>query len=190
MLKKVGILALQGSVIEHSNMLKSITTNIEVIEVKNEKNLNQIDGIILPGGESTAIGLLLNKFNLMNALREKIQQGLPVWGTCAGMILLAKEIDGQEEVYLQVMDISVKRNSYGSQLHSFITKKYIDEINKEIEMVFIRAPHVIRINNDVKVVCSIDDKIVAVRQKNMLATSFHPELTNQNEFHKYFINTI
>lgn len=186
---KIGVLSFQGSVEEHIKILNSFD-DIEPIEVKTLKSLNESDGIILPGGESTTISKLLKIFNLAEPLKKRIENGMPVWGTCAGLILLAKNIE-KESPHLGVMDIFVKRNAYGTQINSFIINSTIDEISKEkIPLVFIRAPWIERIEKDVKKLLKIDNHIVAARQKNMLATSFHPELTKNNEFHRYFINMV
>ncbi len=184
----IGVLALQGSVVEHIKMLNSIE-DVQAIEVRTINDLDIIFGLILPGGESTTIGKLLNIFDLMNPIKSKIKQGMPVWGTCAGMILLAKEIVGEDTVHLGVMDIVVKRNAYGSQLDSFKTTIVIPEICcDEIPLAFIRAPWVEKALGNVKVLANINNKIVAVQQDNMLATSFHPEISDNLCFHKYFVD--
>lgn len=186
---KIGVLSFQGGVIEHLKQIKSL--GYEGIEVKEEKDLEEISAIILPGGESTTIGRLLKVTGLMEPLREKIMNGLPTWGTCAGMILLAKEIEGEEGNHLGVMDIQVRRNAFGSQINSFKTNRIINEVShKEIELVFIRAPFITKVGKRVQVLCKLDNNIVAVKQKNMLATSFHPELTNDVTFLKYFLSDI
>ncbi len=186
---KVGILSFQGSVEEHKKILNTFN-DVEPIEVKTFSSLNKVDGIILPGGESTTISKLLKIFNLSVPLKERIKSGMPVWGTCAGLILLAKNIE-KETPHLALMDISVKRNAYGTQINSFVTTKKIDEVSKEkIPLVFIRAPWIESVESKVKILLEINGHIVAAKQKNMLATSFHPELTDNNEFHKYFINMI
>lgn len=183
---KIGVLSLQGGVTEHINHLKSL--NCEAIEVKMAEDLDDLDGIILPGGESTTIGNLLNKTGIFNKLKEKILNGLCVWGTCAGMILLAKEIANDNNRYLQVMDITVVRNAYGTQINSFSTEKIIEEVSKEpIPLVFIRAPYIKNVGDNVKILCKVNDNIVAARQNNILATSFHPELTDNLKMHEYFI---
>ena len=183
---KVGVLSLQGGVIEHLNQIKSLG-HIGV-EVKKEEDLNDIDAIILPGGESTTIGKLLNVTGLIEPLKEKIKNGLPTWGTCAGMILLANEIDGQELKHLQLMDIKVRRNAFGTQIDSFKTQKVIDEVShEEMELVFIRAPYITEVKENVKILCKVDNKIVAAKQDNIIVTSFHPELTNDLSFLKYFL---
>ena len=184
---KIGVLSLQGGVIEHINHIHQL--GHEGVEIKKLEDFKGIQGIILPGGESTTIGKLLRERNMLMTLREKITSGLPVWGTCAGMILLAKYIEESSVGHLKVMDIKVKRNAYGSQIHSFKRNVVINEISSEpIPLVFIRGPLITEVFNDVKIICTVDDKIVAVKQNNMFATSFHPELTDNLEFHKYFVN--
>lgn len=186
---KVGVLSFQGGVIEHLNQIEALGHS--AIEVKKEKDLEDIDAIILPGGESTTIGKLLRITGLMEPLAEKIKNGLPTWGTCAGMILLANEVEGQEEKYLQLMDIKVRRNAFGTQIDSFKTYKIIEEISQdEIELVFIRAPYITEVKDGVQVLCKIDDKIVAAKQDNIVVTSFHPELTNDLKFLSYFLKNI
>jgi len=183
---KVGVLSFQGGVIEHLNQIE-LLGNIGV-EVKKEKDLKDIDAIILPGGESTTIGNLLNITGLIEPLKEKIKNGLPTWGTCAGMILLANEIEGQESKYLKVMDIKVKRNAFGTQIDSFKTYKLIDKVSYEkMELVFIRAPYITDLKENVKILCEVDNKIVAAKQDNIIVTSFHPELTDDLRFLDYFL---
>ena len=174
---KIGILGFQGAVIEHQRHIEQLGQ--EAVVVRYTEQLAEIDGIILPGGESTTMGKLLNRTGMMEPLREKIQQGMPVWGTCAGMILLAKELD---------QDITVRRNAYGTQIDSFDTQVVIPELSDEqIPLVFIRAPYIVRTGERVKVLCEVERHVVAAREKNMLATSFHPELTGNAAFHQYFI---
>ena len=185
----IGVLALQGGVIEHLKQIEAL--GHKGIEVKVAEDFEKIDAIILPGGESTTIGKLLRITGLMEFLREKIQGGMPVWGTCAGMILLAKEIENQPFNYLGVMDIKVRRNAFGTQIDSFKTKKVIKSVSdKEIELVFIRAPYVLEAGTDVDILCEVNGNIVAARQGNVLATSFHPELTNDLSFMRFFIEEI
>lgn len=186
----IGVLALQGAIAEHINCLKQLS-NVEVKEVKTLEDLNSIDGLILPGGESTAMGKILNYFNLLQPIAQKINEGLPVWGTCAGMILLAKEISNQPETYFATMDIKVKRNAYGSQLDSFQTNIDLPQISPNpIPLVFIRAPYIEVAKENVEILASVDNNIVAAKQNNMLVTSFHPELTKDLSWHKYFYNMI
>lgn len=187
--KTVGVLSFQGSVAEHIQMLEKID-GVTPIEVKTKEALNKADGLILPGGESTTIAKLLHIFGLFEPLKERITSGMPVWGTCAGMILLAKQIVG-ESAHLGVMDITVRRNAYGTQLDSFSTSTEIPEISeKPVPLVFIRAPWVEFVCDNVQILCQINGHIVAARQDNMLVTSFHPELTENPAVHQYFAEMI
>lgn len=183
---KIGILGFQGAIAEHQQHIEKL--GHEAFNVRYAGQLNELDGLILPGGESTTIGKLLERTGMMEPLRQKIQKGLPVWGTCAGMILLAKELENDPVRHLAVMDICVKRNAYGTQIDSFDRSVKIPEISEEtVPLVFIRAPYVTRVGEGVNVLCRIDGHIVAAREENMLVTSFHPELTNNTVFHSYFI---
>ncbi len=184
---RIGVLALQGSVIEHIKLLEMLPS-VEALEVKTTEDLNKIDGIILPGGESTTIGKLLRDFSLLEPLKKRIQEGMPVWGTCAGLILLASQIVG-ETSHLGLMNMTVRRNAYGRQLDSFETNAQIPVVSKEeIPLVFIRAPWIESVGENVEVLLTLNDHIVAAKQNNMLATSFHPELTDNTSFHQYFAN--
>jgi len=189
--KIIGILGMQGAIAEHQEILLQIPHTKTRI-VKTAKDLDCIDGLILPGGESTAIGKLLDYFSLKEILQEKIISGLPVFGTCAGLILLAKNIENETNTHLATMDITVKRNGYGSQLDSFSTNLLIPTIDKNmpIPLVFIRAPYITKTDKDVQILATLDNKIIAARQKNMLVSSFHPELTCDLRFHQYFLSMI
>lgn len=189
--KIIGILGMQGAIAEHQEILMQIPHTKTRI-VKTAKDLDCIDGLILPGGESTAIGKLLDYFSLKEILQQKIISGLPVFGTCAGLILLAKNIENQINTHLATMDITVKRNGYGSQLDSFSTNLLIPTIDKNmpIPLVFIRAPYITKTSKDVQILATLDNKIIAARQKNMLVSSFHPELTCDLRFHQYFLSMI
>ena len=189
--KIIGILGMQGAIVEHQEILLQIPHTKTRI-VKTAKDLDCIDGLILPGGESTAIGKLLDYFSLKEILQQKIISGLPVFGTCAGLILLAKNIENQTNTHLATMDITVKRNGYGSQLDSFSTNLLIPTIDKNmpIPLVFIRAPYITKTSKDVQILATLDNKIIAARQKNMLVSSFHPELTCDLRFHQYFLSMI
>lgn len=185
---KIGILALQGAFLEHQKILNNL--KIENTLVKSLDDLNKIDGIILPGGESTAIGKLLKELNIFDTLKKKIENGFPVFGTCAGMILLAKKLSNDNITHLATMDIEVKRNAYGRQLGSFETLGNFKGIDQQVKMVFIRAPYVEKVGNNVTVLSITNAHITAVQQGNMLAASFHPELTDDNRIHKYFLQIV
>lgn len=184
----IGVLALQGSIDEHINHISSLG-HIPV-KVRTSNDLDNLDRLIIPGGESTTIGNILISTGLLDSLKDKISKGLKVWGTCAGMILLAKEIENETISHLSLMDIKVKRNAYGNQLDSFITYTKINEVSpNNLELVFIRAPYISEISDKVTILCKIDENIVAAKENNMLVTSFHPELTSDTTFLKYFIET-
>ncbi|MCX7923592.1 MAG: pyridoxal 5'-phosphate synthase glutaminase subunit PdxT [Clostridia bacterium] len=186
----VGVLALQGSVIEHVKILSGIEGVIPC-EVRTVEELDKVSGLILPGGESTTIGKLLKDFEMAEPIKHRVKAGMPVWGTCAGMILMAKKIVDEDNTHLELMDITVRRNAYGSQLDSFSVSSNIPSVSDDsIPMVFIRAPWVECIGSDVEVLAELDGRIVAVKESNMLATSFHPELSANNAFHKYFVKMI
>lgn len=189
-MKRIGVLSLQGAVREHLDKLNQID-NVDAFSVKYRNDIENIDGLVIPGGESTAMGRLLADFNLTQPLKARIESGMPVWGTCAGMILLAKKITNDHRRHLEVMDIEVMRNGYGRQLDSFITNVSVPQVSdSEIPLVFIRAPYVVDVASQVKVLLKVDDHIVACREGNMLATSFHPELTDDLSFHRYFADMI
>ncbi len=186
---KIGVLSLQGGVIEHLNHLEAI--GHEAVEIKKASDLVNIDGIIIPGGESTTIGKLLFDTGLFNPLKEKIQEGMPAWGTCAGMILLSNKIEDCDYNYLGCIDITVKRNAYGRQLDSFETEASIPKVSDcKIPLVFIRAPYITALGEGVENLCEVDGKIVAAKKDNILVTAFHPELTKNLDFHKYFTSLI
>lgn len=185
---KIGVLAMQGAYAEHISMLKKL--EVDVVEIRNKEDLKNINGLIIPGGESTTMGKLIRSLDIYDDLKEKIEGGLPVWGTCAGMILLAKSIYEDDTKHLATMDIEVKRNAYGRQLGSFETKSFIKGIGEDVQMVFIRAPYIESVGNRVEVLSVVDKNIVAAKEDNMLVTSFHPELTDDDRVHKYFIDMV
>jgi 5'-phosphate synthase pdxT subunit len=191
---KCGVLALQGAFIEHVQMLR--TLGVEAVEVRLPEQLQGLDGLIIPGGESTTIGKLAVAYKLIEPIRRMAEEGIPVWGTCAGMILLAKDI-GRDQPLVGVMDIVVQRNAFGRQVDSFETDLVVpkldavstpDERGRPFRAVFIRAPSIERAGNGVvEVACLPDGTIVAARQDNVLATAFHPELGGDTRFHRYFL---
>ena len=184
---KIGILGFQGAFLEHEQHIRKLGQ--EAVDVRYVEQLEGLNGLILPGGESTTIGKLLIRTGMMEPLRKKIGAGFPVWGTCAGMILLAKELVNDSVTHLAVMDIAVRRNAYGTQINSFDTQVVIPGLSENpIPLVFIRAPYIEKVGEGVNVMCLLDGNIVAARQQNMLVTSFHPELTEDSSFHRYFVN--
>ena len=187
--KTIGVLAVQGAFAEHADSLKKL--NVKSIEIRQKSDLTKhhIDGIILPGGESTVMAKLLYDLNLFDVLKDSIVSGLPVLGTCAGLILLAKTIVSDQNVYLGTMDIVAKRNAYGRQLGSFQADGKFADIGK-IPMTFIRAPYIESVSENVEVLAKIDNHIVAAKQDNMVVTSFHPELSGDLSVHRFFLNLV
>ena len=186
---KIGILALQGAFEEHEKVLEKL--GVASVEIRNlddfQQHQSDMSGLILPGGESTTMGKLWRDQQMLIPIREAILSGLPVFGTCAGLILLAREITSQEESHLATMDIVVERNAYGRQLGSFYTEAECKGVGK-IPMIFIRGPIISSLGEDAEILATVDDQIVAAQEKNMLVTSFHPELTDDVRLHQYFIN--
>ncbi len=188
---KIGVLALQGDFAEHVSMLKKI--GVEAVEVRLPKHLDGLNGLIIPGGESTTIGKLAVAYGLIEPLRE-FGKSHAIWGTCAGAIFLSKDI-GRDQPLLGLMDIKVKRNAFGRQVDSFETDLEIDELYKATgtehpyHAVFIRGPIIESVSGTAKVLSALEDgRIVAAQQGHFLATSFHPELTDDTRFHEYFIS--
>ncbi len=190
-MKKIGILALQGAFAEHKLAIEKLGAEGYEIRQKGDLNTHKFDGIILPGGESTVIGKLLRELDMFQLLQNMILEGVPVFGTCAGLILLAKNIINDSHQYLSVMDITAKRNAYGRQLGSFHIQEEMKGVGR-IPMTFIRAPLIEAISEEagVEVLGKVDGNIVAARQKNILVTTFHPELTNDLRVHSYFLNMV
>ena len=184
----VGVVAVQGAFEEHCSALGKL--GVSVKEIRSVSDLSQnIDGLIFPGGESTAQGKLLRESGLFDMILPIIKGGLPVYGTCAGMVLLAKRIENDERKHFAVMDITVKRNAYGRQLGSFVTTGDFGDMGKS-PMYFIRAPYISSVGKDVVVLSSESGAITAAREANMLVTSFHPEVTDDLTVHSYFLSMI
>ncbi len=181
---KIGVLDIQGSVEEHFDALKSL--KVEPVLVKKPEDFKGIKGLIIPGGESTTIGKLIKWFDLKKQIIEYAKKGRPIWGTCAGAILLAKNITGKDQAEsLKLMDITIERNAYGRQLDSFEAEIEFD--GKIIPGIFIRAPKIVDVGKNVKVLTQYKGEIVAARENNFLVTNFHPELTEDLTVHKYFM---
>ena len=184
---RIGVLALQGAFIEHRHKLTSM--GVETFEIRQLKDLDQpMDGLILPGGESTTQGRLLVELGLFVPLKKKIEQGLPTLATCAGMILLATSITGQTNHHMATLPIEVTRNYFGRQLGSFHRQVMLDK--QKLDLMFIRAPIVSRVGKNVHVLLEVDGLKVAVQYQNQIGLSFHPELSKQTYFHQQLINLI
>lgn len=183
---RIAVLSLQGAFIEHERMLRSL--GADVFEVRELADWHQPkDGLVLPGGESTTQAKLLGALNLLDPIRADIEAGLPVFGTCAGLILLAKDIEGKPERRLATIDISARRNAYGHQLGSFHTEAEMEGVGR-IPMTFIRAPYIEGVSGSAKALATVDGHIVAARQGNQLVTAFHPELDTDTRVHAYFMD--
>ena len=185
---KIGVLAVQGAFAEHRTSLEKL--GVETFEIRQLRNLEQdFDGLVLPGGESTVQGKLLQELGLFEPLRERIESGFPTFGTCAGLILLAEKLSNDGHTYFATTPVTVERNAYGRQLGSFYTEENFDGIGK-IPMTFIRAPLIQRASQDVQILATVQNQIVAVRYRNQLAISFHPELNSDLRVHQYFVEEI
>lgn len=187
---KVGILCVQGAFIEHKKMLEAL--GVECVELRKKADVteNALDGLVFPGGESTVQGKLMRELDMFFDIQKLVQSGLPVLATCAGLILLSEHISGDKTVHLGTLPVTVKRNAYGRQLGSFVTKSNFEGLG-EFEMTFIRAPYIEKTeNSEVKVLAVVDEKIVAVQYKNQLAMAFHPEMGSDTRIHELFVNAI
>ncbi|HDX9631907.1 TPA: pyridoxal 5'-phosphate synthase glutaminase subunit PdxT [Bacillus cereus] len=185
---KIGVLGLQGAVREHVKSVEA--SGAEAVVVKRIEQLEEIDGLILPGGESTTMRRLIDKYAFMEPLRTFAKSGKPMFGTCAGMILLAKTLIGYEEAHIGAMDITVERNAFGRQKDSFEAALSIKGVGEEFIGVFIRAPYVVNVADDVEVLSTHGDRMVAVKQNQFLAASFHPELTDDHRVTAYFVEMV
>lgn len=185
---KIGILALQGAVAEHARMIEA--AGEETVIVKKAEQLAALDGLILPGGESTTISKLINNYGFHEKLIDFAAQKKPIFGTCAGLILLAKKINGTENNHLSLMDIKVERNAFGRQRESFEVNLEVKGVATDFKAVFIRAPYIMEVNENVEILSTFDNKIVAVRQEHLLGSAFHPELTDDPRMHQYFVEMV
>jgi 5'-phosphate synthase pdxT subunit len=187
---KIGVLASQGAFIEHIEKLRQL--GVEAMPVRLPEELEGLDGLIIPGGESTSIARLMRDYKLTHAIRDKAKNGMPVFGTCAGMILMARKTSDADFESLGLMDITVRRNAFGRQRESFVTDLNVPALGAEpFPSVFIRAPLIEQVNGAVEVLARLaDGTIVAAREGKMLALSFHPELTDDLRFHRYFLELL
>ncbi|WP_099364860.1 pyridoxal 5'-phosphate synthase glutaminase subunit PdxT [Fredinandcohnia onubensis] len=185
---KIGVLGLQGAVREHVRSVEA--SGAEAVIIKKVEQLEEIDGIIIPGGESTTMRRLIDKYEFMEPLRSFAKQGKPMFGTCAGLILLAKQLVDYKESHLGIMDIKVERNSFGRQRESFEAELMIPGIAEDFVGVFIRAPHIVEAGENVEILAKHDGRIVAAREGQFLGCSFHPELTDDHRFTGYFVKMV
>jgi 5'-phosphate synthase pdxT subunit len=187
---RIGVLGLQGDFREHLAALK--TLGADGIDVRRAEQLDDLDALIIPGGESTTIGKLADLYGISDQIRRRVAEGMPVWGTCAGAIVLAKHVPGRTQPLLGLMDITVERNAFGRQVDSFEADLRIEPLGAEpFHAVFIRAPKITEVGPDVDVLSRLEDgTVVAARQDKLLVTAFHPELTGDARFHRYFCGFI
>lgn len=185
----IGVLGLQGDVEEHLAMLERC--KVEAVRVKTPEELKAIDALIIPGGESTTVGAMLNRFGLTKPLLDRAKKGMPVWGTCMGMIVMAEKVTGSQQPTLGLLHIEVKRNAFGRQVESAEVPLQIEGLGgKPFPGVFIRSPWIESVRDKAKIIAKLDGKGVMVRQGNLLGTSFHPELTDDYRIHKLFIDLV
>jgi len=183
---KIGVLALQGAVREHRNALLKL--GVEVVDVLYPKDLEGLSGLVIPGGESTTVGKLLVRYELLEPITELGKKGFPIFGTCTGLILLAKNINGSDQHRIGLMDIHVERNAFGRQLASFEADMPIPALGAEpFHTIFIRAPFIDKVGEGVNILLQLDGKILLAEQDNFLVAAFHPELTNDTRIHAYFL---
>ena len=195
---RVGVLALQGAYIEHITTLRNL--GVEAVEVRLPRELEDLSGLIIPGGESTTVGKLAVTYGLLEPIKEMAGEGMPIWGTCAGLIFLAERVQGMEQPLLGVMDLTVTRNAFGRQVDSFEAEISIpaldvvsrpEERGRPFHAIFIRAPLITAVGDGVSVLSRMHDGgVVAARQNNLLVTAFHPELTSDTRIHRYFLGMI
>ena len=185
---RIGILALQGDFREHAQILE--TLGVEPVEVRTQEDVQDIAGIIVPGGESTTIGRMMVEYGLLDSIRAYFYQGGPVWGTCAGMVLAASATTGPRQPLLGLMNALVERNGFGRQVNSFEADLDVEGFEEPFTGVFIRAPFFEDVGPGVEVLSKIDERVVAARGDNILVTAFHPELTDDLRFHEYFLQEV
>lgn len=183
---RIGILAVQGAFVEHKKVLESL--GVECVELRQKKDIKDLDGLVLPGGESTVQGKLLRDLNMFEELKNLIKSGLPTLSTCAGLILLAEEISNDKNVYFGTLPVKVKRNAYGRQLGSFSKRESFQGVG-DFEMKFIRAPY-IEDPGKAEVLAKVDEKIVAVQYENQIGLAFHPELGGDDRIHRRFLSLV
>ena len=184
---RIGVLAVQGAFAEHEKALRAL--GADCVELRQKKDIAGIDGLVLPGGESTVQGMLLRQLDMFDELKGLISDGLPVLATCAGLILLAQKLDADETVHFGTLPVTVRRNAYGRQLGSFETRATVGEI-ADFPLVFIRAPYITERRGDVNVLSTVDENVVGVEYKNQIGLAFHPEMTSDSRIHESFLRKV
>lgn len=185
----VGVVAVQGDFAKHIEALeRTEVPGLEIVEVRTPDDLEGVERLIIPGGESTTVGLLMERYGLADAIQSRATEGMPIWGTCMGMIVMAKEVENRpDQKTLGLLDISVRRNAFGAQVHSFEDEVKLEGMETPVTGVFIRAPVVTRTGEGVQAIGTYENQVVAVRQGKLLGTSFHPELTEDARLHEWFL---
>ncbi len=184
---RTGVVAIQGDFAKHIEAIRRTDLHAEVVEVRTPEELESIDRLIIPGGESTTVGMLMERYGLGAAIRAKAAEGMPVWGTCMGKILMAGQVEGCSQYTLDLLDVEVRRNAFGAQVHSFEDEVDVEGVGS-VTGVFIRAPIVTKLGDGVHALATYEGHIVAVRQGQRLGTSFHPELTDDTRLHAWFLS--
>lgn len=184
---RIGVLAVQGAFAEHEAVLRAL--GADCVELRQKKDIAGIDGLVLPGGESTVQGMLMRQLDMFDELKGLISDGLPVLATCAGLILLAQKLDADETVHFGTLPVTVRRNAYGRQLGSFETRAVVGEI-ADFPLVFIRAPYITEHRGDVNVLSTVDGNVVGVEYKNQIGLAFHPEMTSDSRIHESFLRKV
>ena len=184
---RIGVLAVQGAFAEHEAVLRGL--GADCVQLRQKKDLACIDGLVLPGGESTVQGLLLRQLDMFDGLKRLISEGLPVLATCAGLILIAQKLEEDETVHFATLPVTVRRNAYGRQLGSFSARASVGEIT-DFPLAFIRAPYITEHREDVNVLTEVDGKVVGVRYKNQIGLAFHPEMTKDSRIHESFLRLV
>ena len=183
----VGVVAIQGDFAKHLEAFSHVDPTLALREVRAQEDLEGVERLVIPGGESTTVGLLLERFGLGAAIRQRADEGMPVWGTCMGMILMSASVEGREQYSLNLLDIEVRRNAFGAQVHSFEDSVKVRGLG-DVTGVFIRAPIVTRLGPGVEALAEYEGHVVVVRSGNRLGTSFHPELTDDRRLHAWFLS--
>lgn len=184
---RTGVVAIQGDFAKHIEAIRRTDPHADVVEVRTPEDLQSVDRLIVPGGESTTVGMLMERYGLGASITARAAEGMPVWGTCMGMILMAADVEGRSQYTLNLLDVEVRRNAFGAQVHSFEDEVEVEGVGS-VTGVFIRAPIVTRLGDGVQSLSTYEGHIVAVRQGLRLGTSFHPELTDDTRLHAWFLS--
>lgn len=184
----IGVIAIQGDFEKHVEAFHRLDPSLDVREVRSVEDLQGVTRAVIPGGESTTVGMLMERYGLGAALVQRVKDGMPIWGTCMGLIMLATQVEGREQYTLGLLDVTVRRNAFGAQVHSFEDSVAVAGLDEPVLGVFIRAPIITRLGPGVSVVSEYEGQVVAARQGQVLGTSYHPELTSDTRLHEWFLS--